>query len=134
VVAIDPGRAKCGIAVVNRNRTTLFRSVALTTNIASEVARVIAVYRPIEIAVGNGTGSKHVIEIIGCVLSPSLPIRTIMEAYTSEEARKRYVKEVKPPWLQRFLPPSLRTPPTPYDDYVAVILGERYWRIICGEQ
>jgi hypothetical protein len=49
------------------------------------------------------------------------------ESYTSEAARRRYVAENPPRGLERLLPSSLRTPSVPYDDYVAVILGERFW-------
>lgn len=130
VVAVDPGSSKCGLAVVKRNGEAPFRSVVLTTNIAAELVRVISVYRPREIVIGNGTGSKHVMAAILGALPASLPIRSVPEAYTSEEARKRCVKEVRPRGLQRLIPSALRTPSRPYDDYVAVILGERYWHTL----
>jgi RNase H-fold protein (predicted Holliday junction resolvase) len=134
IVAIDPGSDKCGLAIVNRSGEVPFRAVVLTSNMAAELIQIISVYRPLEIIVGNGTGSKSVIaSILGAQptsLLLCLPIRSVPEAYTSEEARARCVKEMKPRGFQRLLPPALRTPSCPYDDYVAVILGERYWRTL----
>ena len=127
IVAVDPGRSKCGLAVVLRNGDVPFRSVVNTMNMAAELARVISVYRPREIIVGDGTGSKQTIDTICTALSTPLPIRKVPEDFTSEEARKRCLRDERPRGLQRLLPPSLRTPSRLYDDYVAVILGERYW-------
>ncbi len=133
IVAIDPGSAKCGLAVVTRQGAVPFRSVVNTANLADELVRVISVYRPCEIIVGDGTGSKHLLDTIRNTLSAPLPIRRVHEAHTSEQARKRFVKEVRPRGLQRLLPAALRTPSRPYDDYVAVILGERYWQTLNDE-
>jgi len=128
VVAIDPGRVKCGLAIVKRTGETLYRAVVNTAGITDELARLISAYRPREVIIGDGTGSKTVLAAIGSALDTPMSIRSVPEDYTSEEARKRFVKETKPKGLQRLLPLSLRTPYLPYDDYVAVILGERYWR------
>jgi RNase H-fold protein (predicted Holliday junction resolvase) len=128
IVAIDPGSAKCGLAVVTRHGAVPFRSVVNTPNLADELVRVVLAYRPCEIILGDGTGSKHLLDTIRNTLPVPLPIRSVPEAHTSEEARKRFVKEVQPRGLQRLLPAALRTPSRPYDDYVAVILGERYWQ------
>jgi RNase H-fold protein (predicted Holliday junction resolvase) len=125
VLAIDPGRAKCGVAVVSTDSRVLFRSVIPTTDLAHEVTRIISVYEPSDVVLGNGTGSSASIELIRAAAAPT-PVSTVDESYTSEEARKRFVSEVPAHGLQRLLPASLRTPQSPYDDYVAVILAERF--------
>lgn len=129
VVAVDPGRSKCGVAVVRRDGGIAFRSVICTNILADEVNRLVATYRPGLIVVGDGTGGAAAVATIRDA-SPDIPVSTVDESYTSEEARKRYLAEERPRGFQRLLPPSLRTPPNPYDDYVAVILGERYWNMI----
>jgi hypothetical protein len=50
------------------------------------------------------------------------------ESHTSEQARRRYVNEKPAHGWRRLLPKALRTPETPYDDYVAILLAERWWR------
>ncbi len=133
IVAIDPGSAKCGLAVVSRDGAIPFRSIVATPNLTDELLRVVNVYRPVEIIVGNGTGSKPLLESVRKTLSASIPIRSVPESHTSEEARKRFIMEVPPRGIQRLLPRTLRTPSRPYDDYVAVILGERYWQFVLDE-
>lgn len=127
VLAIDPGSVKCGMAVVQRSGQILHQSVIATVSLAEEAASLIQRYRPIVLLVGTGTGSKPMLRALAA-MNLTLPIVSVDEAHTSESARTRFVAENPPKGLQRWLPRSLRTPPRPYDDYVAVILAERYWQ------
>ena len=53
-------------------------------------------------------------------------VRRIDEAYSTLEGRRRYLQEHRRGW-RRLLPLGLQAPPEPYDDYVAVVLGERFF-------
>ena len=55
-----------------------------------------------------------------------MTITLVDEHLTTLEARARYFVEHPPTGLKRLLPVSMQVPPEPYDDYVAVILGERF--------
>ena len=127
VMAIDPGRVKCGVAVVAANGTVHTRNVVETEILCSELASGIEVFAPIAVIVGCGTGCKQLIRAIEQAAS-SIPVYEVEEAYTSEEARKRWLQNNPPKGFQRLMPPSLRCPDAPYDDYVAIILAERWWR------
>ena len=127
VLAIDPGRAKCGVAVVQQDGQVLHRGIVPLETLADELRALIATYQPQALVCGNGTGSKPVLEIVRAA-AQALPLERVDETRTSELARARFVRENKPPFLQRLLPRSLRTPWLPYDDYAAVILAERYWQ------
>lgn len=126
VLAIDPGRAKCGLALVSREGQVLFRAVVPTEQTLDEIRRLMAAYLPCALVIGMGTGSKPLYEALKTTLAET-PLHPVDESYTSEAARARYLAENPPRGLQRILPRCLRTPPCPYDDYVAVILAERYW-------
>lgn len=73
---------------------------------------------------GNQTGSQTWRKLFQEQL-PRLALALIDERYSSQQARLRYW-EFYPAGWQVFLPITLRKPPQPYDDLVAVILVERY--------
>ena len=127
VLAIDPGRAKCGVAVVDEQLAVLHRAVVPTHGLTASLSDLCARFEPAEIVLGDGTGSAAIQQ---SVLSLSLPcpVHIVEECHTSEAARARYVAEVPARGLRKLLPRSLRTPETPYDDFVAVILAERRWQ------
>lgn len=128
-LAIDPGRAKCGVAVARQDGQTLFKAIVPLEDLTRCVQEQIAAHHPIVVLCGDGTGSKPVLHSL---LSAALgvPIQSVDEAHTSEAARLRFVRENKPPLGQRLLPLALRTPWQPYDDYVALLLAERYWSLV----
>jgi RNase H-fold protein (predicted Holliday junction resolvase) len=127
VLAIDPGRAKCGVAVVDETLAVLERTIVPTTSLGDVIRDFNSLYTPGRVIMGDGTGSafvhKSVMDLdLGC------PVELVEECHTSEAARARYIADVPARGLRRLLPVGLRTPETPYDDYVAVILAERWWR------
>ena len=129
VLAIDPGRGKCGVAVVEKKDGTIgYRAVLSVSELLSLLPSLIETYKPDAVLMGNGTCTKHLQgEIIEC-LPDLFPLHLVSENHTSERARKRFVCENPPrQWLSRLIPVSLRTPDKPYDDYVAVILAEDFF-------
>ncbi len=126
VLAIDPGSAKCGIAVVQRDGTVRHRAVVPSDAVVAKARELTDTHRPCAIVVGNGTGSKPLLLQLQASGLPA-PLHPMDESHTSEAARARYLLANPPRGWERLLPRSLRTPPLPYDDYVAIILAERYW-------
>lgn len=126
VLAIDPGSAKCGVAVVCSACLVHERTVIGTQDLVETVQMLCAHYRPERILIGGGTGSRPIVRCLEAALLPA-PVLVVDEGYTSEAARARYLLENPPRGWERLLPRSLRTPSVPYDDYVAVILAERFW-------
>lgn len=127
VLAIDPGSAKCGLAVVPREGGALFQAVVSTEQVAARVQELTVLHRPTAIVIGNGTGSKPLLLQLQATGLPA-PLVPIDESHTSLAARDRYLAANPARGWQRLLPRSLRTPPVAYDDYVAVLLAERYWQ------
>jgi hypothetical protein len=127
VLAIDPGSAKCGIAVVQRDGVVRFRAVVPSGRVVAQAQELAVTHRPQAVLLGNGTGSRPLLLQLQAAGLP-VPLLSVDESHTSEAGRVRYLTANPPQGWQRLLPASLRTPPVAYDDYVALILAERYWQ------
>jgi RNase H-fold protein (predicted Holliday junction resolvase) len=125
ILAVDPGSMKCGLAVVTNQITVLNKRTVDLRNLTETVRCLCAEYAVSVIVIGDGTHSK----IIRSDLTTSLKLPVVMvnEDKSSLEGRYRYLKE-NSRGLARILPIGLRVPREPYDDYVAVILAERFFK------
>jgi hypothetical protein len=126
VLAIDPGREKCGLAVVEPGRV-LHREVVVRAHLRQRAEDLSRHFPVAVVVVGDATGSQ---DVIAELLELGRPVRVVPEAGTTLVARRRYFQEHPPRGLLRFLPPGLRVPPEPFDDYVAVLLAERYLKTL----
>ena len=124
ILGIDPGNEKCGVAL-------LYRGVLLEKRVVSrkELFRVVQAIWPGEgVAVlGDRTGSQKFLNELKSQ-NPELYHKVVLvdEHLSSVEARQRYWDDHRPRGWKRLIPVSLQVPPEPFDDYVAVILAERY--------
>lgn len=125
ILGFDPGRDKCGLAVIGLDRQLHYHQVVS----ASEALKTIQALRqkfPISVLVmGDQTTAKQWKQQLMRDLPP-LHIVLVDERYSSLEGRDRYWQMYPPKGLTRLLPRSLRTPPRPWDDIVAILLIERY--------
>lgn len=124
VLAVDPGRKKCGIAVVSHRSGILHREVVECSDFAESFTEVWKEHRPTQILLGGSTGSKEIAEIIETTTEAEYKL--VDERHTTELAKIRYFEEYPPRGLWRFVPVGLQTPPTCYDDFAAVVMAERY--------
>ena len=125
-LGIDPGSSKCGLALVRNDGQVILMEVVETEVLQLRVSDIISEWKPDVLVLGNGTGSKQTVVLLSAKL-PEIELVVMDEAYTSEAARSRFLRENPAKGLQRMIPSSLRTPDRSYDDYVAVILCERYF-------
>lgn len=126
VIAVDPGREKCGVAVVDNNGV-LWKKVIDTKDLAAAVAALTKQYQSEIVLIGNGTTGKQAKEAVEQILSGvSVKVLRVEEYRTTDLAKIRYWQENAPQGWRRLLPTSMQVPPVPVDDYVAVILAERY--------
>ena len=136
VLAIDPGRSKCGIAVLSRSDDSefpkddpndgprvLYRGVVQTPDAVYKVSELQEEFHPDVVIIGNGTTSSDLQRDL--TEANIAPIEVVDEKYTTVLARRLYFYENPPRGLRRLIPISLQTPPNPYDDYVAIILARR---------
>lgn len=126
VLAVDPGSMKCGLAVVTNQFTVLNKQIVELQNLKNTVQQLCSGYLVSAVVVGDRTHSKAICSQLASSLS--LPVFMVNEHRSSLEGRYRYLKE-NSRGLSRILPIGLRIPHEPYDDYVAVILAERFFRI-----
>lgn len=121
----DPGKDKCGLAIVAIDGTPI-RHEVIPSDQALSVLQAWRETTPITtLILGDQTGSKRWRSQIQQGL-PDLEIITVDERYSSLEARDRYWQLYPPQGLQKLMPQGMRTPPRPIDDLVAIILVERY--------
>ncbi len=124
VIAIDPGRDKCGLAVVRADGHVLAQAVVASRDIAEAVAARVDSHGATTVVVGNRTGAE---EVAAAIAEKTGRRPTLIDEHNSTlDGRRRYLRENPPRGWRRLVPPDLQTPPRPYDDYVAVILAERY--------
>lgn len=128
VLAIDPGRAKCGVAVVDARAGVVHREIVAQERLEERVASLVRQHAPDAVVIGDRTGSAGVrarLEAIDEVRAAG-GVRSVDEAHTSLEARRRYFQANPPRGLWRLVPLGLRVPPVPVDDWAAVVLAERF--------
>lgn len=128
ILGIDPGRDKCGIALLKTDKEILFHQVIYTKDLLFSLKKINEEFHFQEIVgivMGNGTGGNQIIKIIQDTF-PNLPIHIVDEYMSTLKARTRYWKLFPPKGIWMFIPRSLLVPPKPYDDIAAIILVEKY--------
>jgi len=124
VLAIDPGREKCGLAVVG-HAGILHKQVLPPKRIPEILPALIASHSVARIIVGAGTGGRALADALRELVDPT-PIDLVDETLSTHKARARFFEDNPPRGLRRLIPRGLLVPHKPYDDYVAVILAEDY--------
>lgn len=128
VLAIDPGRSKVGVAVVAADGRVLWRGIVTPAELSAVVASKWKEYHPETVVIGDRTSSRQMVELLRreCAEIGETRILLVPEHGSTLAARSRYWREKPPRGWRRLLPEGLRNPPEPVDDFVAVILAERY--------
>lgn len=127
ILGLDPGRDKCGVAVINSQQEVIYHQVIDSAKAIAIIQQLVQKYAINLIVMGDGTTSKTWQQQIESNV-PMVVVTTINETNSTLEARDRYWLMYPPTGLQRLVPQGLRTPPRPVDDLVAIILLERYLR------
>ncbi|MBE6074439.1 MAG: pre-16S rRNA-processing nuclease YqgF [Selenomonas ruminantium] len=125
IAALDPGRDKCGFAVLAGDGTVLLQQVIATAELEQEVLAARQRFPFACLIEGNGTTSQAARERLTAAL-PDLSVIVVDEYRTTEMARSAYWRAHPPKGWRRLLPVTMQVPPEPVDDFVAVILGHRY--------
>jgi RNase H-fold protein (predicted Holliday junction resolvase) len=125
ILGFDPGKDKCGVAVMDRDRALRYHQVVVTAEVISEISNLSQQYNVSRIVMGDQTTAKQWQQQLTTVF-PNLPILLVDERYSSLEARDRYWQMYPPNFLTGLIPQGMRQPPRPIDDLVAIILIERY--------
>ena len=130
IIGLDPGRDKCGLALVNKERQILKHQIVDSEGTICLIDQFCRDYAINLIVMGDGTTSKSWYETIRSNLTKGITIVTVNEKNSTLEARDRYWLMYPPQGLQRIIPQGLRVPPRPVDDIVAILLIERYFQTL----
>ncbi len=125
IIGFDPGREKCGVAVMGFDRTLYGHEVVPSEVAIATLNTLCTQYSVALIVLGNQTTSQEWQQKLQQLTDPP-KILPIDERYSTLEARDRYWQMYPPRGLMKLWPQGLRTHPRPIDDLVAIILIERY--------
>ncbi|MUG97528.1 Holliday junction resolvase RuvX [Scytonema sp. UIC 10036] len=126
ILGFDPGRDKCGLAVMGVDRQLYYHEVVPADGAIAAISSLRQKYPISLLVMGDQTTAKRWKQKLARELTNSLNIILIDERYTTLEARDRYWQMYPPKGLTRLLPRGMRQPPRPIDDIVAILLIERY--------
>jgi len=124
-LGFDPGKDKCGLAVVNSDRQVFYHAVIPADQAIASIQSLSKKYAISLLVIGDRTTSKAWQKQLKTQL-PNLALVTVDESYSSQLAKQRYWQIYPPQGLQRLIPAGMRIPPRAVDDIVAIILVERY--------
>jgi RNase H-fold protein (predicted Holliday junction resolvase) len=126
ILGFDPGRQKCGLAVMGLDRSLYYHEVVPAAEAIATIQLLQQKYPISFLVMGDQTSAQEWRNQINNGLSDPPRIVPVDERYSSLEARDRYWQMYPPTGLARLLPQGVRTVPRPIDDIVAILLIERY--------
>jgi len=121
ILAIDPGKSKCGVAILSEDHC-IYRKVYKSTSLKDKIKNLADTYNFNLVVVGNGTYSKYFINL----LEKDYEVKTIDESNSTLEGRKLYFYYNPPVGLKKFILKGLLSSSVDIDDYVAEVIGKRY--------
>lgn len=124
ILAIDPGREKTGIAILN-NSDVLEHKIINSEELVQIIKSLLEKYIIKTIIMGNGTSSKKKYDLLKREFMDR-DIVLINEYRTTDEARKLYFQENPPKGWKKLIPLGMQVPPVPVDDYAAIVIGRKY--------
>ena len=122
-MGIDPGRDKCGVAVLSSSGEIKFQRVVATEDLDGVIKNLAAQFKINFVILGDGTTHKAAAQKISAA---GLSFKLVDEKHTTEEARREFWKKNPPRGWRKFLPTSMQVPPEPVDAIVAEILVKRF--------
>ena len=127
-LGFDPGKDKCGVAVVDRAGIALYHEVLLASTLLEQLPTLCAKWQVVQVVMGDRTTAKQWQKKLTQTL-PETPITLVDEHYSTLAARDLYWEMYPAQGFQRLIPQGMRLPPRPIDDLVAIILVRRYLQL-----
>lgn len=125
-MGIDPGRDKCGVAVLTAAGEIKFQRVVPTEELDAVIKSLAAEFKIEKVILGDGTTHKAAAKKI---TAAGLSFELVDEKHTTEEARREFWIKNPPRGWRKLLPTSMQVPPEPVDAIVAEILVRRFLRL-----
>ncbi|MBD1898364.1 pre-16S rRNA-processing nuclease YqgF [Trichocoleus sp. DQ-A3] len=128
ILGFDPGRDKCGLAVVGKDNSLHYHQVVPAEAAIATILDLCEKFPIDTLVMGDQTTSKSWKKKLQQEFPTSVPIVLVDERYSTLEARDRYWQMYPPQGLGRLIPQGMRSLPRPIDDIVAILLIERYMK------
>jgi RNase H-fold protein (predicted Holliday junction resolvase) len=133
VIAIDPGKDKCGLAIVTSARFDAHRvldavvehGIVPRNEVMSTMRTLLKKFPNSQIVIGHATTSGVLREELQREW-PEDDIAIIDETGSTLEARGLYWRANPPRGWRRLLPLSSQVPPQSIDDFAAIVLAARF--------
>ena len=122
-MGIDPGKDKCGVAILTSAGEIKFQRVVATEELDTVLKTLAAEFEIDKVILGDGTTHKAAAQKVSAA---GLNFQLVDEKHTTEEARCEYWKKNPPRGWRKLLPTSMQVPPEPVDAIVAEILVKRF--------
>ncbi|MBE9053117.1 pre-16S rRNA-processing nuclease YqgF [Nostocales cyanobacterium LEGE 11386] len=126
ILGFDPGKDKCGLAVMGLDRQLYYHQVVPAQKAIATIETLRQQFPVSLLVMGDQTTAKRWKQQLHQELTEQLNIILVDERYSTLEARDRYWQMYPPKGLTKLLPQGMRQPPRPIDDIVALLLIERY--------
>jgi RNase H-fold protein (predicted Holliday junction resolvase) len=125
ILGFDPGRQKCGLAVMGVDRAVYHHEIVSTTQAIATIQGLRQQFPISLLVMGNQTTAKEWKQKLSEIPEP-LRIMLVDERHSTLQARDRYWQMYPPKGFAALMPRSLRSINRPIDDIVAILLIERY--------
>lgn len=126
-LGVDPGRDKTGAALVWENGEIFKQEILPTDDFSNHLKQFLPEQPLAGCILGDGTTSKTMAAQLEKEF-PQLPLFTVNEYGSTQEAKKLYWKLYPPKGWKRVLPTALLDAPSAVDGLAAVVLVQRYLR------
>jgi RNase H-fold protein (predicted Holliday junction resolvase) len=127
LLGIDPGTRKCGYAVLERlGAPPLALGIAPLADFRAKLDVLRSTFAIDMVAIGHGTNASVISAAVG---DAGLPFVLVDERETTLRARARFFDDHPPRGWRRLMPRGMLLPDRPIDDYAALLIAERYFRL-----
>jgi len=123
ILAIDPGKYKCGLAIIDLDKKVLEQQIFKRSEIITATLAYFNKYQILTVVVGDSSNGKNLAQEFA---KQNISVALIDEKNSTLEARELFWRNNPPKGLWKLIPLSFRFPPRPVDDFAAVILAQRY--------
>jgi hypothetical protein len=124
LLAIDPGRYNCGLAVLDRDGQVAAKTYCKRERVGEVMSDLVSQYKPASLALGNGTDSSETAKIAEDLLPGKVALVPAKGAAfeARELAWRTRAPRRTPHWLPMILRPELIDLPA----WAAVVIGRRF--------
>lgn len=124
-LGVDPGRDKTGVALVAGDGILVRQAILPTDHFPDHLRDFLAGDSPAGCVLGDGTTSTTMHRQLEETF-PRLPLFTVDEYGSTQEAKKLYWQLFPPRGWKKLLPTALLSEPSAVDGLAAVVLVKRF--------